>query len=142
MDKKQVPFDENFVTKPLYPLENVRLIGSKCLSCGMVSFGRRYNCEQCTSSELEDIVLSNRGKVYSYSIIRNPSPPPYVPPDPFEIFPAAWVELPEGLKIISPLKNCEPDQVCIGMEVELVMDKGWEDEDGNSVIAYSFRPVK
>ncbi|MBN1365528.1 MAG: OB-fold domain-containing protein [Syntrophaceae bacterium] len=142
MTKKQVPFNVNYLTEPLFPLENVCLKGSKCKACGVVSFGKRLHCEQCTSKELEDVVLGTQGKIYSYTVIRHPAPPPYIPPEPFVPFPAAWVELPEGVRVLSPLTECELDQVKIGMDVELVIREAWEDEQGNSVIAFAFKPVK
>ena len=42
------------------------------------------------------------------------------------------------------ISGCPPVEDClhIGMEVELVIDKIREDEQGNEVIGYKFRPVQ
>ena len=53
-----------------------------------------------------------------------------------------WIDLPEGARILSALTDCKPEEVSIGMEVDLVVDRGWEDEKGNEVMIYKFKPVK
>lgn len=138
---EQVPFKDGVLTMPLSPLENVRLKGIKCPSCGALALGEREHCINCTSSNLEEHVFSKYGKVYSYTIIRHPPPPPY-PQETFKPFPAAWVELEDGLYILTELTECGLDEVEIGMPVELVLGKGWQDENGNDVIMYKFRPIK
>ncbi len=139
--KKEVPFDVGYLTLPLTPREQVRLLGTKCANCGAVVFGTRQRCENCTSVDVQVIRLGNRGKVWSYTVVRYPPPPPYKPAVPFVPLPAAWVELPERVKILSYLK-CNPEEVDIGMEVELALEKGWEDEEGNNVIIYKFKLIK
>ena len=55
----------------------------------------------------------------------------------------ARTELPEGLIVTSLITGCEPAEGAleIGDEVELVIDKITEDEEGNDIIGYMFRPV-
>ena len=131
------------MTTPLSPPEQVRLTGSRCLSCGVTLLGQRYACESCASTELEDVTFSKRGKVYSYTVALYPPPQPYAGKvDPFVPYPIAWIDLPEGARILSTLTDCKPNELEIGMEVELVVEKGWEDQDGNEVMEYKFRPVK
>ena len=138
---EQVPFKEGVLTMPLSPLEEVRLKGVKCRSCGALTIGERAHCINCTSSDLEEHVFSKSGKVYAHTVIRHSPPPPY-PQESFQPFPAAWVELEDGLYILTELAECSLDDVEIGMPVELVLGKGWEDEKGNDVIMYKFRPTK
>jgi uncharacterized OB-fold protein len=138
---EQVPFKEGVLTTPLSPLEDARLKGVKCRSCGALALGEREHCINCTSSDLEEHIFSKHGKVYSHTIIQHPPPPPY-PQETFQPFPAAWVELEDGLQILTELSDCGLDEAEIDMPVELVLGKGWEDENGNDVIMYKFRPVK
>ena len=37
--------------------------------------------------------------------------------------------------------GCDPEAIKIGMDVELVIEKLGEDEQGNEVMTYKFRPV-
>jgi uncharacterized OB-fold protein len=74
--------------------------------------------------------------------MRFPAPPPYKPPEPFVPYGVGWVELPDGLRILAVFTNCDPDELAIGMEVEMVTEKLREDEEGNEVITYKFQPVQ
>jgi len=141
--KNQLPFAEGYFTTPLLPTENVRLVGSKCRSCGISLFGRRHGCESCASTDLEDITLGKLGKVYSYSFANYAPPQPYAGSvDPFVPYAIAWIDLSEGVRILSTLTHCDPEDVKIGMDVELVVEKGWEDSNGDEVFTYKFTPVK
>ena len=39
----------------------------------------------------------------------------------------AWVDLPEGIRMQTNIVDCDPDEVEIGMEVEVVFRKVTED---------------
>lgn len=139
-EKKEVPFASGYLTLPLSPREDVRLLGTKCRDCGAVLLGTRARCENCTSSNVEVIPLSKEGKVWSYTIMRYPPPWPFQFPCPYDPpTPVAWVELPEGVRFVSHIK-CSPEEMKIGMPVKLVIEKGWEDEEGNDVLMYKFSP--
>jgi hypothetical protein len=135
---EQVPFKEGCLTRPLSPLENVRLKGIKCRACGCLVLGESKHCINCTSKNVEEHIFSKYGKIYSYTIIRHAPPPPY-PKESFKPFPAAWVELEDGLLILSEITGCGLDELNFGMPVELVVGKGWVDENGNDVIMYKFK---
>ena len=137
----EVPFKEGLLTTPLTPLENVRLLGVKCRTCGALTLGKRDYCINCTSKDLEEHAFAKRGKVYMHTIIRHAPPPPY-PQETFKPFPAAWVQLDDKLLIISEITGCGLDEVKTGMPVELVVVPAWKDDKGNDVIMYKFKPVK
>lgn len=141
VEKKVIPVKEGIFTSPLLPLGEVRLAGNKCRSCGAVMLGKRVGCKNCASRNLEDIIFSRKGKVYTFSIARYAPLPPFKAADPYVPFPVAWVELPEGIRILTALTDCDVEKVEIGMEVELVVDKIYEDKEGRGVIAYKFKPV-
>jgi len=85
---------------------------------------------------MEETFLSQRGRVYSYTIVHHATPG-YTGPLPYAV---GAVELPGGIVILSPLTQCQLDQLKIGMNVELVLEKLYEDDNGNEVISYKFRP--
>jgi len=136
-----VPFKPGFLTEPLTPLENVRLKGVRCRTCGALVLGPREHCINCTSTDLEEHIFATRGKIDTFTIIRTPPPPPY-PKDQFKPFPAAWVLLDDGLIILSEITNVGLDEVEMGMPVELELTKGWTDENGNDVVMYKFRAMR
>jgi len=90
---------------------------------------------------VEEILLSKRGKLWSYTVHHYRPPPPFVSPDPFVPFGIGVVELAEGIKVLGRMTACDLDQLRIGMEVELVVEKLFEDEEGNEAMAWMFRPV-
>jgi len=139
--KKTVPFAAGFLSEPIDNKEETRLLGTKCNDCSTVLLGSRDCCEACASKNVKITPLSRTGKIWSYTIMRYPPPwvfeidNPHKPP-----LPVAWVELPEGVQLVSQIDG-DPDQLSIDLDVELVVDKGWTDEDGNDVLMYKFRPV-
>jgi len=52
------------------------------------------------------------------------------------------IELPEGLRVTSVLEESDPTRLRVGMEMELVITKFFEDEEGREVIGYKFKPVE
>jgi len=135
--RKQVSINEKLFKIPS-PGEEPRLKGAKCKSCGELFFPARTKCRKCFAEDMEEISLSQRGKVYSYTIVRNATPG-YTGPVPYAV---GAVELPGGITILSPLTQCQLDQLKIGMNVALVLEKLCEDEKGNDVISYKFRPCE
>jgi uncharacterized OB-fold protein len=135
--KKQVPIREGLFTMPKSPAEKPSLLGSKCSACGEAFFPRRTRCANCGAEHLEEIILSRRGKLYNYTIVHNATPG-YSGPVPYGI---GRIELPEGLAVTAPLIGCDLKTLKIGMQFELVLEKQYEDENGNEVIAYKFKSV-
>ncbi|MEW5723871.1 MAG: zinc ribbon domain-containing protein [Thermodesulfobacteriota bacterium] len=78
------------------------LAGSRCRSCNKVFFPKKPVCPQCYVGELEDVPLSRRGRIHAYALSHmGPAdiPKPYV---------MAFVDLPEGIKLYSIIKDCDP----------------------------------
>jgi len=139
--KKQIPIKEGLFTTPLSPFEQVRLIGNKCQNCSEISLGKRQTCSNCGGANLEEIPLSRKGKVWTYTVIRHKPPGDYKGPDPFVPFGLALVELPEGIRVLSPLR-CNLERIKVGMELELEVYPLYTDENKNEVMAFQFRPVQ
>jgi len=141
--KKQVPVAPRLFTWP--PSEEPQLIISKCKSCGTCFFPRVPTCHNpnCTNKEVEDALLSRRGRVTAYTIHYYQAPPPYVPPDPFVPYGICVAQFPEGIAVVGQTVDCDPQkELKVGIEVETVLGKLCEDEEGNEVIGWRFRPVK
>ncbi len=139
---KQIPLRPGLWTTPA-PGEKPQLIGSRCRSCGEVFFPKRDKgmCANCGKKDVEDIKLSRRGKLYSFTTVMQRQPIYYKSEEvPYTL---AWVELPEGVRFESLLTGVgDPEALKIGTEVELVIEKLHTDEQGNEVVTYKFKPVK
>jgi len=137
---KYIGVREDFFNTPMYPLKKVHLMGSRCHDCEEVFLGKVVACQCCQSENLESITLGRTGKLYSYTVVRHRPPGNYKGPEPFEPYAVGLVELPEGVRILSPLIDCHFDELKIGMNLELVIEKLYEDEEGRNVLTYKFRP--
>ena len=137
--KKRIPVREGLWAEPASGTGKPQLLGSRCLACEELFFPKREIalCGYCQSSELEEIKLSRKGKIYSFSVVTQRPPVYYKGEVPYA---PGFVELPEGIRIETLFTGCDPDSLHVGMDVEMVVEKLHEDEDGNEVIAYKFRP--
>jgi uncharacterized OB-fold protein len=87
----------------------------------------------CSSQDVEEVALSDRSKVWSYTVVyegyRNlvGLPPPYA---------AAFIELPEGAYVHSAIVGCKPEEVKVGIDGELDFL-----DIGKQQVVYVFKPV-
>jgi len=137
-NKKQVPCREGLWSTPLAADGKPQLIGSKCSQCGEVFFPVNPVCVNCQNQTMNEIKLSRRGKVWSFSAIMLP-PPRYKGEVPFHL---GYVELPEGIKIWTRILKAEVGGLQVGQEVELEIDIMEEDDEGNEVLGYCFVPLQ
>ncbi|HHI00232.1 MAG TPA: Zn-ribbon domain-containing OB-fold protein, partial [Thermococcus litoralis] len=87
--------------------------------------------------DIEDFQFSGKGKVVSWTIVRNP-PSGY---EYYKPYPIALVELEEGPVVLAQLTDVDPEEIDFGMEVEMVTRKVREfEEDGIILYGYKFRP--
>jgi len=101
------------------------LIGTRCSSCGTYHFpAETFFCRNpsCASSDLDQVELSRRGTVWSFTVNHYPPPPPYVSPDPFEPYAVAAVELTEERIVILGQVAGDTSALGIGAEVEVVVE--------------------
>ncbi len=114
------------------------LNGSRCQNCKAVYAGPRLYCSKCSSSgPFDTIKLGREGEVHVFTIIHQATPyveAPYV---------AAIVDLPEGVSVNTNIVGIEPkpENIKFGMKVKMFTEKCSEDREGNSYIAYKFKPV-
>jgi uncharacterized OB-fold protein len=137
---KQIPIKEGLWTVPSSRDEKPQLIGSRCSRCGEVFFPKKaYGiCNHCQSKNLEEVKLSRKGKIYSFTIVMQKPPEYYKGPVPYA---EGFVELPEGVRVETLFTDCNFDDLRIGMDVEMVVEKLHVDEEGNEILAYKFRPA-
>lgn len=131
---------DDIFTKPLAALDQVTLQGSQCQRCGEVAFGVTQSCQNCASNQMQVIPLSRDGVLWTYTVIRSRPPGDYKGPTPFVPFGEGLVELPEGIRIKSPLGG-SPEQLKIGMTMKLVCYPLYTDAEGKDVIAFRFDPA-
>jgi len=137
--KRRIPLKEGLFQIPSGPNEKPRLIAGKCPRCGVVLFPRGPVCPDCQEGSLETIFIEGPGTLYTFtSVLQRPSVF-YKGEIPYFL---GYVELPEGIRIRTLLTGVGATRLLPGMDMELVLEKLHDDEEGNEVITYKFRPLR
>jgi uncharacterized OB-fold protein len=142
MAAKQIPIQDGLFT---WPAAEPRLIGSKCNQCGEVAFPAQTGCSACCQQDCTNIELSTKGKLWSWTIQGfPPKSPPYArqeTPENFIPYGVGYVELAEKVLVETRLTRNDPDRLKIGMTMELVVDSFMQDDQGNDLMYFAFKPV-
>jgi len=111
-----------------------RLVVQRCTSCEHTRLPPTPICPECRSTEAEWHDVSGRGEVYTYTIVHRP-----IAADQELPFVIAVIALHDagGVRIMSNLVGADPDDIEIGMPVELV----WEDMSADLAVP-RFRPMR
>lgn len=94
----------------------------QCANCHTIVFYPRRHCTGCTDGDLEWRSATGRGRIYTYSIVRQSYHPFFRNQVPYVV---AWIELDEGPRLISNVIGVKDPgtQVHIDQRVQLV----WEE---------------
>ena len=92
------------------------LILQRCRSCGTLQHRPRALCVSCLSDEIEHFPASGRGTVYSFTITHQNQAPGFREALPYVL---AYVELEEGVRLLTNIVGCSPEDVRIGLPVEV-----------------------
>jgi len=137
-EKKMVSFNPYELRLPSLPGEKAHLIGSKCQKCGVLYLGKSRFCRKCCSPYILETVLEQRGKLISYTIIHVPPSPLWRGPLPYAV---GRVEVRGGAEVTSQIINCDFLNLKIGMQMNLVVEKAEQDQEGNDVMVYKWSPI-
>jgi len=133
--------------RPIVPFlklgSSPHLEGLKC-SCGAIFLDpKRVACSKCgAAGTLKPVPLSNKGKVYVFSVVHQSFPgikTPYI---------TAIVDLPDGVSVRSNLIEMDPDFAqknpgkMFDLPVEMVTSVVAKDRAGHDVVAFQYKPSK
>lgn len=135
--RDRVPIREGLLNGPLSSLDDVRLLGSKCSTCGETSLGKAAVCPNCGRMTVREVSLSEHGVLWSFTVVRHKPPGDYRGPEPFVPFGLGLVELPDGLRVLSPI-DCSIDELAIGLKLRLKPYLRRDPE--RDVVAFTFEP--
>jgi len=85
------------------------------------------------SLESEWVEVQGKGTIYSFTVVHHAYSPAYEGELPYVV---AIVELEEGVSVVSNIVGCKPEQVEIGMHVELTFEDVTQE-----FTLHKFRPV-
>ena len=111
-----------------------KLFLKKCTECGNIDHPPYLYCTECSAEEHEWIEASGRGTLYAFTTTLLGAPLPFTDDIPYTI---AMVDLTEGPRMLTTIVEARPEELEIGMEVEVVFDDITEE-----ITLPRFRPLK
>ena len=112
-------------------LAEKRLVIQRCAACQTLSHPPKAMCSRCQGTAFDWQPMSGKGEVYSYVVTHQAVHPAFVDHTPMA---TVEVQLAEGPRLTSNLIDVHPDDLRIGMPVEVVFE-----EVGDSVTLPLFR---
>ena len=109
-----------------------RIAIQRCKGCQELRHPPRPMCPSCRSMEWDSVEISGRGTLHTFTVIHYPQFPGYE----FPIC-AALVDLEEGVRMVSDVMDCKPEDLEIGMKLQAYVH---EDDDGFKLPL--FRPAE
>ena len=76
-------------------------------------------CLNCLNTTSEWVKLSGKGQVYSFIVVHRRYHPAFAKEIPYTV---AIIETEEGVRMLSNIIECKPEEVKIGMPVQVVFD--------------------
>ena len=105
----------------------------QCAACGHSQFYPRLYCTACMSERVEWVTASGHGTVLSFTIVYRPVTQAFAADVPYVV---ALITLDEGPQLMSNVVGCAPENVHIGMPVEVTFED-WTEE----ISVPKFKPI-
>ena len=107
-------------TKPFWDYaKQHELRMQKCLKCGDFYYPPSSMCPHCHNWGAEWVKLSGKGEVYSFIVVRRATNPAFAKEIPYVV---AIIKTQEGTRLISNIIGCKPEDVKVGLPVEVVFE--------------------
>src|SRR6478609_7283153 len=121
------------------------LIGTQCKSCSTYYFPKQtLFCKNpaCNGDVFDEVQLSRTGKIWSFTNACYQPPEPYIAADPYVPYAIIAVELEKEKMVVlgQAVEGVDVSQLKAGMDVELVLEKLFEDEQSVKM-TWKWKPV-
>nr|BBH92976.1 hypothetical protein KTA_11750 [Thermogemmatispora argillosa] len=97
-----------------------QLMLQRCTACGRWLWPVKARCPECWSAALTWMPASGKGTLYSFALMHQLYHPAFANELPYVI---AAIDLDEGVRIISPIVGCSPEELRIGMPLEVTFEQ-------------------
>ena len=97
-----------------------KLVIQRCASCSVLRHPPRPRCDKCGSYDWDTLEASGKGTIYSFVVVHFPQVPSFDYP-----LPIGLIALEEGTRLVANLVGIAPEDVKVGMAVEVE----WQDHD-------------
>lgn len=127
-----------------WPQDNPQLVGSRCDACSAVTWPRQARCPRCSGPDMTDELLPRRGTLVAWTTQGFVPKLPYAGGETaktFKPFGIGLVQLDDVVRVEVRLTTADPDQLKIGMDLELTFVPLYTDEAGEEVLVAAFQPA-
>ncbi len=137
------PIAEGLFTWP----DDPHLIASSCERCGTSTFPSQGSCPRCTATDMREVNLAQRGKLWTWTIQGFQPKRPYAAEGEFQPYGVGYIELAADAEGASPvlvesrLSVADAELLHIGDEMELSIVPFRHDEDGTLLLTFEFHPA-
>jgi hypothetical protein len=91
----------------------------RCAACGTVQHYPRGVCAACWSDSLQWKPSAGRGRVYTFTVTHRTQARGFRDELPYVL---AWIELDEGVQVMSNIVGVDPAKVVIGLPVKVTFE--------------------
>jgi uncharacterized OB-fold protein len=116
---RPLPQMEGFTSQFYEHCKNGELRFQRCTECGKWRHVPRHTCASCGSWEWEWARSSGRARVFSWTVVRRPMHPDFTEGVPYA---PVIVEMEEGVRLVSWVVDCPPDELRREMPVEVFFE--------------------
>ena len=99
-------------------VQREELVFQRCKGCGVWSHPPRPMCPKCRSVEKDWVPSAGKGKIHSWVTYQKAPHPGFKAP-----YAVVLVELEEGVRMVSNLVDVKPEEIVMGLPVEVVFDR-------------------
>ena len=96
------------------------LLLQSCRDCGHLQYYPRAVCTGCLSSDLDWRQASGRGCIHTFTTVHRALRPAFEDNLPYVV---VVIELEEGPRMVSRLRDCDPTRVSIDLPVEVAFER-------------------
>ena len=135
----EIPLKPGLFVQPKSEGERPHLVGSRCRVCGYTCFPKKEVCIVCRKDgTMEEAGIGSEGTLDTFAVMQVGPPGFRVP------YAIGYIRTREGAVVFAPITGVEPrdDALTIGEPMELVIEKVKEDEKGNSLVGWKYRPSR
>jgi uncharacterized OB-fold protein len=124
--------------------DGVRLQSAKCNSCGTYFFPASHHQHRpgCSREGVENVFLSKRGKLATYTVQYYMCPPPFKTAGDITPYGIGMVEFPEGISVAGIIAETDLNALKTGLDMETTTFSLYKDDAGNDVVTWAFKVVK
>ena len=119
-NQKPIPVIQPWTREFWKATKKGNLLIQQCQECNSNIFFPKKVCPECWSGNLDWQEASGKAQVYTFTVMRDMVEPKFMGDLPYVI---AMVDLEEGIRMTTRIVNCNPDDVEIGMNVEVVFEE-------------------